>query len=75
MVNAEKVEKHERKKIKKRKYESSVAWWMRPGLADGRKELCPALLVNFWVTVDYLYQFLVLSFTFCKTGLVVLTLL
>lgn len=76
MVNAEKAEDHERKKkMKKRKYEGSVAWWMRPGLADGRKDLCPALHVNFWVTMDHLYCLFVLRFTFCKIGPVVLTFL
>lgn len=65
-----------KKKIKARKYESSVAWWRRSGLIDGRGEdLCPALQVNFWVTVDHLHHLCGLSFTFCEIGPVVLTLL
>lgn len=76
MVNAEKAENHDRKKkIKKREYENNVMWWMRSGLADGRRDLCLALHMNFWVTVDHLYHLLVLSFTLCKMGPVVLTLL
>lgn len=51
------------------------ACWMRSGLVDWRRDLCPALHLNFWVAVGHLYHLLVLTFTFCKISLVVLTLL
>lgn len=75
MVNAEKTKNHYRLEKKNREYENNVTWWMRSGPADGGRDLCPALHVNFWVTGDHLYHLLVLSFTLWKTGPVVLSLL
>lgn len=70
VVNAEKAEDYDwkKKKIKKREYENSVAWWMRSGLADGGGNLWPALHMNFWMTMDHLYHLLVLSLTLWKRG-------
>lgn len=73
----ENAEKSENLKEKKSRQENMKALWLGGGgLTDGREEdLCTALQVNFWVTMDHLHHLHGLSFTFCEIGPVVLALL